>query len=714
MFGALLGPGTRRASGIACGMTYSRIRHVSSRTALFLCSFLLLGSGNCGMQSRHDSPSILDDAELRAPQSVDDFERCAEFTEDRRAFFGELHLHTTYSLDANLEGTRLTPRQAYRFAQGLAVDPPGSGVAVQLDRPLDFAAVTDHAEFLGFVAACKDPNSESYRKKGCKIYRNRPDWGLLIVDAHLVHEDKFHNPPRACGDGGENCFPYREAMWVDLQNEAEAAYDRSDRCRFTSLLGYEYSASPSDGVVKIGKVHNMHRVVIFRNSIVPRVPVDFFDAGHVQDLWKGLHRHCIDLGNGCDVLAIPHNANLSAGRMFLQQIHDGKKELRPIDADYARQQAAMEPLMEIYQHKGSSECLPGQTSGDELCNFEIAPYDNLRAAKVNKPTSLSEVDTMRYGYGLGLQYQEELGVNPFQFGIVGGTDGHLGLAGNVNEAAFLGGGGAGKGHVGDKTVEFPDRVYFGPGGLTGVWAEENSREALFRALRRKETFGTSGPRMQVRTFGGWQMPNNWCARRDRVKTAYANGVPMGSVLTDPPAGSAGPVFAIEAVADAGTAALPGAKLQRLQVVKGYLDEEGKPQTDVFDVAGSDAAGRDIDLDTCTPSDEGFHTLCTVWSDESFDPDRPAYYYVRAVEVPTCRWSTRMCVHHEYDCENPDRLIDEQCCDPSAGLHPRNCAEVVCDGSNADEPCCSSEVVQPVIQERAWSSPIWYTPAGKGA
>lgn len=661
------------------------------------------------MRARHDAPSILDEVELLAAPREEEFRRCAEFTPSRRAFFGELHSHTTYSLDANLEGTRLTPREAYRFAQGKQVMPPNTDKPLQLDRPLDFAAVTDHAEFLGFVAACQDPNSQAYRKKGCQIYRKRPDWGLLIVDARLTHEGNYHNPPRACGDAGEHCYAYREAMWIDLQNEAERAYDRSENCRFTSFVGYEYSASPSDGRIHIGKVHNMHRVVLFRNSIVPRVPVDFFDAEHTMDLWSQLRIHCTGLDNGCDAIAIPHNANLSAGRMFDDVARSGDKVYEAIDGKYASMQAEFEPLMEIYQHKGSSECLPGQTAGDELCGFEVVPYDNLRAAKTDDKTELHEIDTMRYAYGRGLQYQQALGVNPFQFGIVGGTDGHLGLAGNVNEARFLGGGGAGKGHVlGDDTT-FPDRVYFGPGGLTGVWAEENSREAIFRALRRKETFGTSGPRIQVRTFGGWSFPSSWCNQRARVDNAYRRGVPMGGTLVEAPARHARPLIAIEAMADRGTATLPGAKLQRLQVVKGYLDASGEPQVEVFNVAGDPALGRDVDRTTCAPSSEGFDRFCTVWGDDSFDPDQHAYYYVRALEVPTCRWSTRMCIRASYDCENPTRPIDHQCCHQSAGLHPIDCGEITCDDAHLDHACCQPDVVEPYIQERAWTSPIWYTP-----
>ena len=498
-------------------------------------------------------------------------------------------------------------------------------------------------------------------------------------------------------------------MWIALQQAAERAYDRSPLCRFTSLIGYEYSASPADNAVRVSTIHNMHRNVIFRNAIVPRVPIDFFDAPEVQDLWHQLAARCTGNQSGCDVLVIPHNANLSAGRMFEQRTRGGARDGLPLDVDYAAEQAVFEPLMEIYQHKGSSECLPGQTSGDELCDFEVLPYDNLRSAKLDSPDEISEVDTMRYGYGLGLQYQRELGANPFEFGIIASTDGHLGLAGNVLEATFVGGGGAGESSSDDSGPAFVDRVYFGPGGLAGVWAEENSREAIFRALRRKETFGTSGPRIRIRTFGAWQLPSDWCSRRDAIRVAYRSGVPMGGVLTNPDQGAAfGPVIAAEAIADPGTVEFPGAKLQRLQIIKGSLNDAGELDTRVFDVAGDASVGWDVDLQTCASSRKGFRRLCAVWRDENFDPEEEAYYYARAVEVPTCRWSTRMCIAHEYDCENPTRPIDEQCCLQSAGLHPVDCRRVRCDGFGPEHgPCCEPRVVRPLLQERAWASPIWY-------
>ena len=429
---------------------------LARRAALSLSVTFLLG-GHCGMQEQGTDPAIADVPDPTSAAAPNRFHQCAEFTETRRPFFGELHVHTSNSLDADLEGTRLTPRDAYRFAKGHPVSLPKVDKSVQIARPLDFAAVTDHAEFLGFIGMCSDPKSGRYNKKGCRIFRNRPNWGVMIIDAHLSDENNFHNPPRACGDAGDHCYPYREQKWDEIQQEAEAQNDQSDKCRFSTFVAYEWSASPGDGVVKVGKVHNMHRNVIFRNATVPHVPIDFFDAAHAQNLWAGLRKHCLDANNGCDVLAIPHNANLSAGRMFDERMFErDKKDTPPMTAEYAKEQNAMEPLMEIYQHKGSSECLPGQTSGDELCGFEVVPYDNLRAAKMDKHEGINVADTMRYGLGEGLRLGEKLGTNPFQFGIIASTDNHLGLPGNTNESLFVGGGGASKVHLGEDVAEFPD------------------------------------------------------------------------------------------------------------------------------------------------------------------------------------------------------------------------------------------------------------------
>lgn len=667
----------------------------------------LVGAGGC--RHRRDFDEFPSEPGERPAPVAERLGRCAEYTKSRRALFGDLHVHTAFSLDANLQGTRVMPREAYRFAMGEAITPPGSKDPVRIDRPLDFAAITDHAEFLGFVAACSNPSFAGYRKQDCRRFRDWPDVSMFLVSAHLTRNFFFRKPPKVCGDGRDACADYREAMWLELQHEAERAYDRSRRCRFTSLVGYEYTASPGDGQVRIDSIHNMHRNVIFRNAIVPRVPIDFFDAPEVQDLWRELASRCTGNQSGCDALAIPHNANLSGGRMFDARIHGGSRDGLAFDADYAQEQSVFEPLMEIYQHKGASECLPGQTSGDELCDFEVLPYDNLRSAKLDTPDAIGEVDTMRYGYGEGLRYQRDLGANPFAFGIIASTDGHLGFSGKVHEATFVGGGGAGESSSDDGQPAFPDRVYFGPGGLAGVWAEENSREAVFRALRRKETFGTSGPRMQVRMFGAWKLPSSWCGRSDAIELAYATGVPMGGVLAEPPGEGARPSFAVEAVADLGSPQHPGVKLQRLQVIKGFLNDRGEPETRVFDVAGDPDVGWDLDASTCTPSEEGFRRLCGVWRDDEFAPDQQAYYYARVVEVPTCRWSTRMCIEHQFDCDNPTRPIDTQCCDPSAGLHPQSCTEVRCDGESSTDACCQPDVVRPVIQERAWGSPIWFTP-----
>jgi hypothetical protein len=250
---------------------------------------------------------------------------------------------------------------------------------------------------------------------------------------------------------------------------------------------------------------------------------------------------------------------------------------------------------------------------------------------------------------------------------------------------------------------FPDRIYFGGGGLAAVWAEENSREGIFTALRRRETYATSGPRMAVRTFASWELGDGWCEQADRVSQAYASGVPMGGELGPVPADGRQPTLAITALRDP-----LGARLQRVQVIKGTLAADGTPRVQVFEVYGDRETGRDLNMSTCEPSSAGADQLCTTFTDPTFDPTEAAYYYVRVLEIPTCRWTTQNCVREQYDCSGT-RPIDLACCAPELGLHPEACADVRCSAENAAHRCCDLRTVEPVIQERAWTSPIWYFP-----
>ncbi len=678
----------------------------TSRTLAIVFCLALLASLGCG---RSLSRARVAEASIKArtplmPPRRETLGRCDHFDPERQVFFGDLHVHTRLSLDANLQGTRLSPTDAYRFARGerVGVGPYDIGQRptrfAQLRRPLDFAAVTDHAEFLGVVGACTDRHSPAYRSRGCRLFRNRPSNAFLILNSYLAGSGGLVREPFLCGDDGETCLHHQAAVWVDLQDATEIAYDHTPGCHFTSLHAYEWSASPA---LNIRTVANLHRNVVFRNNIVPVLPADYVRASDIETLWDQLDAECLQAGQGCDAISIPHNSNLSAGLMFMPW-DDGNEEFT---ADHARRRARMEPLVEIYQHKGSSECLPGGLTGDEDCGFEQLPFGDLAAAKRDQESDVPRESFVRSALGVGMIVNAEVGTNPFSFGFIASTDTHLGLPGAVAEDAFLGGGGAGEAASAAGDAAFPDRVHFGGGGLAAVWAEENSREGIFSALRRRETYATSGPRITVRTFASWDLGQGWCERSDRVAHAYRQGVPMGGHLLPPesPRPHAVPTLAIMALRDP-----DGALLQRIQVIKGTLRADGEPQVSVFEVLGDRSLGADLDLQTCQPSHAGLSEACTLFEDPTFEPSQPAYYYVRVLEVPTCRWTTQACVRANYRCDG-ERAIDEACCAPEVGLHPRSCAAVRCDAEHAADPCCSARTVEPVVQERAWSSPIWYVP-----
>ena len=452
--------------------------------------------------------------------------------------------------------------------------------------------------------------------------------------------------------------------------------------------------------------------------------IDLFpspDEPYVEDLWARLKEECIDLENECDVLAIPHNSNLSNGIYFENEMADGE----PFTPEYAALRFELEPVLEIYQHKGASECLPGESNADELCGFEIIPYQTLAQTNLNLPSDPDPRGFVRYALGEGMKLQSSLGVNPFAYGISAATDTHISASGFVAEDDFKGHGGAGQpNRFLPPPGGFPDLEYLSGGGLTGVWAEENAREALFSAFRRRETFGTSGPRIAVRMFGGWEYPSGLCDAEDLVDQGYRGGVPMGGDL-GPRVGEGAPRLVVSARQDP-----LGAPLQRIQIVKGWI-EDGEQQVAVFDVAGDPDNGATVDLDTCAPQGSGSSDLCTVWEDPSFDASQRAYYYARVLENPTCRWSTWQCSAAEYDCgewdydacvelesgtgnDYPESSYLCDCCDPSAGLNVAWCDAVDCSDPDAlsdqDARCCVPRV-ETSIQERAWSSPIWSQPPG---
>jgi hypothetical protein len=589
-------------------------------------------------------------------------------------FFGDLHVHTRYSLDASTQGTRTTPDQAYRFARGekIGIQPwtqSGNSLrSLQLERPLDFAMVSDHAELIGEVHMCNTPGVEGHDSWQCLLYRYWPR-GAFYLFNYMSSMQATHMGQ--CGEGGELCLQAAHKPWAEMRDAAEEHYDRSGDCVFTSFVGYEWTGvQPDSG-------GNLHRNVVFRNGDVPQLPFSYIDGPAPETLWDALQGQCLEGDGECDALVIPHNSNLSAGYMF-----DGKGEGGAvITKQYAQRRARFEPLVEIMQHKGASECYfqPGVTA-DELCAFEQLPLDNI--AGFDNPVK-PDTGFVREVLGKGLGIERETGANPYRFGIIASTDTHLGAPGAADEARFLGHGGAGMPAKDEVPPGLPDKLEYNPGGLAVVWAAENSRDALFDAMRRRETYGTSGPRIVSRFFAGWDYPDNLCTQEDRIDQAYRGGVPMGGELSP---GQGRPRFLVAASQDPGVAGGRGTPLQRLQVIKGRLDRDGKYSEEVFDVAGDADNGATVDIRSCERRGEGFAQLCAVWTDDSFDPDEPAWYYSRVVENPTCRWSQRICIANGVDCGDPATIGE--------GL----------------EGCCAAEH-RPVVQERAWTSPIWYTPAG---
>jgi hypothetical protein len=620
---------------------------------------------------------------IRPYEVTEEREPCAAYHPLRQPFFGDTHVHTAYSFDASTQDTRNTPRDAYRFARGEPMgiqpyDEAGNALrTIQLTRPLDFVAVTDHAEMLGEVELCMTPGSPGYRSILCWIHRHFPSVSFRLLSLRTLIL-KSHRG--ICGKGGEDCERAAAGVWQAIRDAAEEAYDRSPACRFTSFVGYEWTATLEDGI-------NLHRNVIFRNDRVPAAPVSWVETPTAVDLWNRLEAECIEGIPGCDAVTIPHNSNLSAGLMFESAALSKPSQAgEPIGAEEARRRSRWEPLIEIMQHKGSSECRRGVGTTDEACGFEPLKYDRFGPmfspfARKRAPEASNFV---RFALAEGLLLQARLGANPFKYGIIASTDTHIAAAGLTEEKGYPGHGGAGLGAGEGVPQGFPDNIQFNPGGLAVLWAEENTRDSLFAAMQRREAYGTSGTRPVVRYFGGWDLPEDLCAEPDFAAQGYASGVPMGGDLPPRPAGRAAapPRFALWAVQDPGSAGAPGTPLQRIQIVKGWV-EGGEPRERVIDVAGGDNRA-DVDLATCEPRGPGSSSLCAVWTDPDFDPDAPAFYYGRVLENPSCRWSQYVCIAAGVDCGDRSSVPE--------GL----------------KACCSEEH-QPVIQERAWTSPIWYTP-----
>ncbi|MBL9040703.1 MAG: DUF3604 domain-containing protein [Myxococcales bacterium] len=607
---------------------------------------------------------------------------CAAHSPLRRAFFGDLHVHTGLSFDAYAFDVRVTPEEAYRFARGQEIalpplDGKGEGTRrVRLGRALDFAAVTDHSEFLGEVQTCITPSAKGYGSATCQRYRQGGGSAISNLGFKLALDDKQRFED-VCPPDGSGCTELLSATWQRLQAAAQGAYDKSSSCGFTSFVAYEYSGAPG--------LSTLHRNVIFRSDRVP-LPVTHYEEPTPQGLWQALDGACRQARTGCDVLAIPHNSNESNGKMFRIEYPEGAslEEQKRL----AQQRQSFEPVFEIYQHKGDSECRNGLSgvlgAPDEFCGFEKTLRKNVADCGEGTGTGgtartgcLSRRDFVRFALLDGLREQQRIGVNPIQLGLIASTDTHNGSPGYVEESIFMG-------HRGldDDTPEkllgsgglTIGGMEFSPGGLVGVWAEENSRPALFDGLKRRETFGTSGPRITVRFFGGFDLPPDLCSDPALVEKGYQKGVPMGGTLT---AGSqSAPRFVVQAFRDPGDGRKPGTPLQVVQIIKGTL-VAGSAQTKVFDVAGNRKNGATVDLATCALVGDGADSLCGTFTDPEFDKSQPAFYYVRVLENPSCRWNTQLCN------ALPAASRPAPCSDPEA---PKT------------------------IQERAWASPIYYVPS----
>jgi hypothetical protein len=644
--------------------------------------------------------SAFERTELREP--------CSDYRETRQPLFGDLHVHTSYSFDSYLSSQRRDPWDAYDYARGESIVLPDANgaqsVKARIGRPLDFAAVTDHAEFFGQINVCTlDSGKLGYWWPHCAMTRANNLWLQLLAASWWTHlGGQLQDPPAesfACTLS--DCAGADAQTWGKVQQAAEEHYDRSANCEFTTFVAYEYTEAFDQ--------NNMHRNVIFRNDKVAEQPVTVYDTGRdsFASLWRQLRQRCTDLDNGCDVMAIPHNPNLAGGMMF----RDPQTPAELADRLF------FEPVVELVQHKGASECRYDRLRGmgldtvDEQCDFEQIAADNLnmlgsvhgevRTERANavELEDFARRNMVRNALKDGLALADRLGTNPFVMGFIGSTDTHSAAPGSAEEDNYVG-------HLGRRDSEYnnvQDHFYSNPGGHAVVWAQENSRDSIFSALRRKETYATSGTRPLLRFFAG-DYGEDLCQQADMITTAYAQGVPMGGEVTLSAAGLA-PRFLISARKDAGTLTSPGTDLQRVQVIKGWVDADGVTHEQVYDIDAAVANGAGVDPNSCARVGTGLQQSCQVWQDPAFDAAQSAFYYVRLLENPTCRWSTLQC--------------------QAAGVNPfaNQCQAQAADatvlaqanGASGDVygKCCIDPAQQsfytPVIQERAWSSPIWYRP-----
>ena len=582
----------------------------------------------------------------------------------KRVLWGDTHLHTSLSLDARAFGVRLDPESAYRFARGEEVVAT-SGQPVRLSRPLDFLVIADHSDGLGAMneiiagnpALLGDPTIRRWHemiKAG----------GDSAFQAYMDVVVKLTNGP--VPEGLKNNEEFARSIWEPYTRYADKYNEPG---RFTALVGYEWTSTPGG--------NNLHRVVIYRDGADKasrQLPFTMAQSADPEDLWKALHRY--EEATGGQVLAIAHNGNLSNGLMFSLSDYAGK----PITRAYAEQRMRWEPVYEVTQIKGDGEAHPLMSPNDEFADYENWDVSNM--GPVKKTPEMIPYEYAREALKNGLRLEQQLGANPFQFGMIGSTDSHTALA-TAEEDNFFG-----KMTQVEPSATRWSKVWAKIGdteavgwqnvssGYAAVWATENTREAIFDAIKRREVYATTGPRITVRVFGGWDFTGSEADAIDLSSVGYARGVPMGGELRDAPAGKS-PTLLIAAMRDP-----IGANLDRVQVVKGWVDSGGGTHERVYDVAwagarkpGKDgklpAVGNTVDVANATWTNTiGAAQVTTAWRDPDFDPAQRAFYYVRVLEIPTPRWTA-------YDAKRFGVTMDP--------------------------------AVPMITQERAYTSPIWYTP-----
>ncbi|NVK49365.1 MAG: DUF3604 domain-containing protein [Cyclobacteriaceae bacterium] len=568
----------------------------------------------------------------------------------KEAYFGEQHLHTAASMDAFIAGTRLTPDDAYRFAQGEEV--MVNGRPHTINRPLDWAAVTDHGEFLGEAYTLMNPGTPGYDSEAARSMREAPD-----LQTALAVYKKYVLDALAGGNAHPDFWQGYESVKSQWKVNIEATEKNYKPGKFTTIHAYEWSSAPNTA--------NLHRNVFFRDTNLPDMPFSANEGASPQELWDWM---ITQEANGVRVFCNPHNPNESKGMLFPEVAMNDK----PIDETYATTRQHFERNVEMMQTKGNSEVVPDFWPNDEFADFE-----NARSLQEYNGRVFEKHNFIRYGLTRGVKYQAELGVNPFKYGFVGGTDSHNAVMSNVEEFNYVGHHGMADETALDRSRNEQDGEMYNrdmnPGGLTGVWATSNTREAIWDGMHSRETFATSGPRIKVRFFAGNGFKESYESYEEMVQDGYAKGVPMGQNYE----GTEAPEFLVWALKD------PIApNLDRVQIIKGWVDANGEMHDTIYDIAASDNRMRadgtvepidaPVNMETGEFNKEkGAPEFTVVWKDPDFDPSQNAYYYVRVIQLPTARYSLWD------EIRNPDVKYPED--------------------------------TKRVIQERAWASPIWIEP-----